>query len=626
MPFNKVVFSLLAISFLFLTPSFSQDVDELKDRLQSTTGKQRLTVLYDLTTNYRKISYDTSLLYAKEAIQVAERLNNDSLLADAHLKICPSYYFLNYSDSIQLHAYIAKEIGDRLQEPEISSYACQLLASSYEKQSNYEKALEYNALSLAGYQSFNDTIGMGAINHNLSMLHAQLGNLDLALEYAITAEKLAAITKRKVSKGLIVQSIADIYFKLGQNEKAFVQLEKAKTIFTRDSFPNRHAGLLQYIGFSHYQNSQLDSAIHYFKTALSIYESLGALGVIANTHGNLGGIYQEMKEWDRSLYHLHMSLRIKRQYSDQNPIAYDLTNLGIHFDERNMPDSAAYYYQQSLALAQEYELAYVKETVLERMSQFYEKNGQYSKALDHHKMYVEHINETKGLETQKTIAELEAQYEAEKKEREIERLELQTALQASTTRSYIIGFSALSILLLSAFGLLYYRKRKDKQMYEIQQTMLQQEKENLDQEIQFKTKQLTSHALHMVQKNKVLQELRTGIRTLEKEVKVPQKKVLQALVRRIDFNIQSDEDWETFRLYFEQTNKDFYTNLTKINSNLTSTELKLCSLIKLNLNIKETAAVMNIEPTSVKTARHRLRKKLQLQPGQDLTAFIRRVA
>jgi DNA-binding CsgD family transcriptional regulator len=63
-----------------------------------------------------------------------------------------------------------------------------------------------------------------------------------------------------------------------------------------------------------------------------------------------------------------------------------------------------------------------------------------------------------------------------------------------------------------------------------------------------------------------------------------------------------------------------------VNDELSPTELRLCTLIKLNLNIKETASVLNIEPTSVKTARHRLRKKLKLDQGQDLAAFIRQVA
>ena len=127
----------------------------------------------------------------------------------------------------------------------------------------------------------------------------------------------------------------------------------------------------------------------------------------------------------------------------------------------------------------------------------------------------------------------------------------------------------------------------------------------------------------MVQKNKVLQELKQGINEIAGETDAKSKKALKSLIRRIDFNIRADEDWNTFKLYFEQTNQNFYTKLSEVSKDLKPTELKLCALIKLNMNIKETASVLNIEPSSVKTARHRLRKKLGLQSGENLNAFIR---
>jgi len=55
---------------------------------------------------------------------------------------------------------------------------------------------------------------------------------------------------------------------------------------------------------------------------------------------------------------------------------------------------------------------------------------------------------------------------------------------------------------------------------------------------------------------------------------------------------------------------------------LTPNELRLSALIKLNLTIKEIAAIMGISPDSIKTARYRLRKKLNMQTGENLTKFM----
>jgi len=45
-------------------------------------------------------------------------------------------------------------------------------------------------------------------------------------------------------------------------------------------------------------------------------------------------------------------------------------------------------------------------------------------------------------------------------------------------------------------------------------------------------------------------------------------------------------------------------------------------IIRLNLNLKESAPILGISPTSVKTARYRLRKKLGLSTEENLVDFL----
>jgi len=43
------------------------------------------------------------------------------------------------------------------------------------------------------------------------------------------------------------------------------------------------------------------------------------------------------------------------------------------------------------------------------------------------------------------------------------------------------------------------------------------------------------------------------------------------------------------------------------------------------MNIKESASVLNISPESVKTARYRLRKKLDITADEDLHEYIQNI-
>ena len=58
----------------------------------------------------------------------------------------------------------------------------------------------------------------------------------------------------------------------------------------------------------------------------------------------------------------------------------------------------------------------------------------------------------------------------------------------------------------------------------------------------------------------------------------------------------------------------FQDKLKQRYPNLTAYDLRLCIYLKANLSTKEMATLLNITPDSVKKAKHRLRRKLQILP------------
>jgi DNA-binding CsgD family transcriptional regulator len=93
-------------------------------------------------------------------------------------------------------------------------------------------------------------------------------------------------------------------------------------------------------------------------------------------------------------------------------------------------------------------------------------------------------------------------------------------------------------------------------------------------------------------------------------------------LKAIDYSLESEKDWDEFRMYFEKVHSSFFEKMKQQHPDLTQSDLKLCALISLNLSMKEMAELMGISPESVKMARHRLRKKLNLATEDNLTEFI----
>jgi DNA-binding CsgD family transcriptional regulator len=102
-------------------------------------------------------------------------------------------------------------------------------------------------------------------------------------------------------------------------------------------------------------------------------------------------------------------------------------------------------------------------------------------------------------------------------------------------------------------------------------------------------------------------------------------KELSMLKRRLKRNMQTDKDWELFKQYFEEVNKDFFVNLKKINPGISPSEMKLAALIKLGFSIKETSSLLHLSEGSVRTGRYQLRKKLGLSRETNLYDYLNRI-
>ncbi|MEL6484998.1 MAG: hypothetical protein AAFP96_09150, partial [Bacteroidota bacterium] len=130
--------------------------------------------------------------------------------------------------------------------------------------------------------------------------------------------------------------------------------------------------------------------------------------------------------------------------------------------------------------------------------------------------------------------------------------------------------------------------------------------------LEFKNKELTSYTLNFVQKNQLLAALKNQIEALESDTAGFEQRKTQ-LLRILRQNINLEKDWEDFKRFFQEVHLDFFHNLKDKHPELNANDLKIASLVRLNLNIKESATILGISPESAKTARYRLRKKMGLE-------------
>lgn len=170
------------------------------------------------------------------------------------------------------------------------------------------------------------------------------------------------------------------------------------------------------------------------------------------------------------------------------------------------------------------------------------------------------------------------------------------------------------------------RRYKNKHLQKIRQReaeRLQTINQELQSEIEKKDAEIFDQTSFTIQKNEIILSIKEVIDEFclssdNKTLKLLYQKVLPIL----NNNLEDDNDWKILLIKFEQKHTNFFKKLKILYPELTPNDLKLCACLKLNLETKDIASLMNLSTRSVENNRYRLRKKLNLRSTQNLNDFI----
>jgi len=99
-------------------------------------------------------------------------------------------------------------------------------------------------------------------------------------------------------------------------------------------------------------------------------------------------------------------------------------------------------------------------------------------------------------------------------------------------------------------------------------------------------------------------------------------KYYDKLIRLLDENLSSEDDWAIFQTNFDRIHENFFRNLHTQFPELTSNDLRFCAYLRLNLSSKDIAHLMNITLKGVEVGRYRVRKKIGIPSTKSLTEYM----
>lgn len=452
--------------------------------------------------------------------------------------------------------------------------------------SNYKEALThfYDARNLA--HEINDTTFLAKSTYFLGTVNNYLGNLERAKDaFQISLELYKKLGDTRWM-GILKNGLGVVYSKAGDLELGLASYKEALDIFEENGLEKESAIPINNIGDHHWQMKQPELALTYFERSLALdlkYQSKKgeAISLI-----NLGLCYRDLKQYDKALNYFEEALVSAKQHHFNNVIANIYKEIGDTYKVMGVPESSLEYYEQYTTL---------HDSILSQ-----EKNAQ--------------------------IAELWLQYETERKERALAEsrekiIRLEKENEIAQLKTLILGGGVVSLFLLGLLLVSRYRVKQKLVESELKNQAL--ESERLKKELEFKQQDLTNFALDITRKNEFSNNTHTALKEISNssDTEFRRKKIRELLILTAN-HLKINDDIKEFQMNVEKVNHDFFHKLEDRFPDLTNTDKQLCGLIRLQLSTKDIAAIRNVSPKTVEMGRYRLRKKLNLDPEEEISTFL----
>ena len=482
---------------------------------------------------------------------------------------------------------------------------------------------------------FNIQAEKGWVNINLGLANWVTGNYPKALDYH---QKALPIMKKVNDTLGIIQAYLNlglVYGDQNYHKDALQNYEKALVYVKESDNFNIKDVILNNIGSQYYRMGKPDLALQYFKEALDIRLSKNYQNGISESLNNIGIILMEQGSFTEALDYQKRSLDIREAMNDNNGIAMTEANIGKIYTELNDYENAEKHFFRSIEVAKDLNSIKILNKVYFYLSNLEKKRDNYKKALEYYTTFDVLSDSIYNQQKLKQFFDLEKEYLRQQQAQELiiqqQKLNLQEKEAKYARLWHSIALGGMVLLILAIILIFIYQKRKinrTSEFYKIKEArakaelqLIKLKEQELHRELEFKNRELSSYTLNFIRKKELFEELQRNINQLKRKYNNAYSD-LKGLTDIIREGEHLDKDWEDFKIYFEQVHQDFFDNLKHNFPDLTNGDLKLCALLKMNLNLKEAATILGISPNSVKTARYRLRKKFNLGQDDNLVEFI----
>ncbi len=462
-----------ASSFEEAEPLFERAL-KLSERMRYTAGS--VLALNQLATAARaRGEKEKSLRYREQGMAILDEAGDRLTSARIRVELGSMYILERAYDKAEALALRGiKDLEELGKDKEVGQFLT-LLGTVHESRGMYTRAIREFQEALRLGEQADDPLGQVRALEGLSDLYEILALLDSAAIHADRGLHIARENTLEAYRGQFLLTKSRLLSRRGNFADAITAVQEALTIFEAIDLPTGRVDALNELAFLHiFKKGQPEKALELSRRSLSIAEESDYPQGIASALFLLGEGHAALGHRMEALDHLSRSLAMDRENGEFMRIFYSMTAIANVHEENGDTIRARHFLQEALSLLRnsgeqretsrtllslahgllarglmrqaELLLHQALETAEKNrsrddyprihaaLSDLFEALGENGRALAEYKQSIAAKDSIFGEKQMHTIAELNAKYEADKREKKISLLEKDKILDSLELR------------------------------------------------------------------------------------------------------------------------------------------------------------------------------------------------
>ena len=654
---------LLSILLLLIAQqgiALKKDSVAIKKKLVFTDipAEQKVKYLNDLCSHYWYINTDTSLYYGWLGLPISNNEVSSASRGFLHFAIGMAWENKGNADSAMWYlcksSGIFKEGGNKF----LYFRSVEQIGSLYRILGKYDTAVVIISRSLQYFKSNNLKFQIMSALFNIGSVYVEQNRFNKALQYYLESQSYDSVLKdtnamatNNLGLGLVYQNLGSLFSTINP-AKSRVYFNLAEKEFRESHVMFQNTGHRTGVCFSNInllsvlinkeEYNVADSLLKTDSYCLSFKDPRVEVSFMSSRALLLKARHKDSEALEvlSKVAAREGDMVILPEFHDAMLVMAELLR------DKGLKDSAYHLARRSSDWAEHHSVYPMAVRANETISDWLLDDGKSEKAILSMKTASVYKDSLYRSVDQEIFDEVELKFKNQVLHAQVDLLSAEKDLQKSN-KMIIILISVLVVLLLA--GLLVYfifrQKRAERERIIAQQRNLQLEQENKikDSELERsllekKLREEEVESLHLEvdlrEQDLVYQTLlRTDLSNVARSVneklspfqyRLSKKKDQEDFSRTLA-EIARDsarEPMQDFELLFRQMHSGFYEKLLERCPGLSKTELNVCALLRLNLSSKDISRIVNISSNTIDLLRHKIRKKLELEPKENLSGYL----